>query len=125
MRLPALALALTLALAAPGAAQRAPQPAARAARDTLDRFVAAELARQHIPGASVAVVRAGKVVRAEGYGVADLEHDVPVTPQTVFKIGSVSKQFLATGIMLLAQERRLSVDDPVSKYVPGTPESWG
>jgi CubicO group peptidase (beta-lactamase class C family) len=64
------------------------------------------------------------VVDAMGYGVADLENGVPVTPSTSFKIGSVSKQFLATGIMLLAQDGRLSVDDPVSKYFPGTPEAW-
>ena len=93
-------------------------------RDTVDRFVAAEMARKHIPGVSLAVVRGGRVIKAEGYGVADLEHAVPVTPQTVFKIGSVSKQFLATGIMLLAQDGRLAVDDPITKYITGAPESW-
>jgi len=82
------------------------------------------MASRHVPGVAVAVVRAGKVIKAEGYGMADLEQTVPVTPQTVFKIGSVSKQFLATGIMLLAQDRRLSVDDPVSKFYPDAPESW-
>jgi CubicO group peptidase (beta-lactamase class C family) len=97
---------------------------AQTARDTTDRFVAAEMARLHVPGAAVAVVRGGKVVKAQGYGMADLENDVAVTPQTVFKIGSVSKQFFATGIMLLAQDGKLTVDDPVSKHVPGTPESW-
>src|SRR5437016_4866306 len=93
-----------------------PARSAATARDTMDRFVTAEMARKHIPGVSIAVVRGGKLIRADGYGVADLEHEVPVTPQTVFKIGSVSKQFLATGIMLLAQDGRLSVDDPVAKY---------
>ena len=92
--------------------------------DTVDRYVASEMARKHIPGVSLAVVRAGKVIRAQGYGVADLEHAIPVTPQTVFKIGSVSKQFLATGIMILAQDGRLAVDDPVAKHVAGAPESW-
>jgi D-alanyl-D-alanine carboxypeptidase len=95
-----------------------------AARDTVDRLVLAEMALQHVPGLSLAVVRAGKVVKAEGYGMADLEHDIPVTPRTVFKIGSVSKQFLATGILLLAQDGRLAVDDPVTKYYPGAPASW-
>jgi D-alanyl-D-alanine carboxypeptidase len=123
----ALVVALTAQIA-PLHAQPA-QPAQRArsaatARDTVDRFVAAEMTRRHIPGVSLAVVRGGKVIKAQGYGVADLEHDIPVTPQTVFKIGSVSKQFLATGIMLLAQDGRLSVDDPIAKYFAGTPESW-
>jgi CubicO group peptidase (beta-lactamase class C family) len=110
------------ALAAPLHGQAA-RPLATA-RDTVDRLVAAEMARAHIPGVSLAVVRGGKVIRAQGFGMADLEHEIPVTPQTVFKIGSVSKQFLATGIMLLAQDGRLSVDDPVAKHFPGTPESW-
>src|SRR5215204_5380316 len=92
--------------------------------DTVDRLVAAEMARKHIPGVSLAVVRAGKVIKAEGYGMADLEHGIPVTPQTVFKIGSVSKQFLATGILILAQDGRLAIDDPVAKYYAGAPESW-
>jgi CubicO group peptidase (beta-lactamase class C family) len=64
------------------------------------------------------------VIKAQGYGKADLEHEIPVTPETVFKIGSVSKQFLATGIMLLAQDGRLSVDDPIGKHIDGAPESW-
>ena len=114
---------LILALGAQSlAAQAARAPAA--ARDSVDRFIAAQMARQHIPGVALAVVRGGKVIKAVGYGVADLENDIAVTPQTVFKIGSVSKQFLATGIMLLAQDGRLSVDDPVSKYFAGTPDSW-
>src|SRR5215210_5488038 len=94
------------------------QPTASAAteRDSVDRFVAAEMARTHIPGVSLAVVRGGKVIKARGYGMADLEHEIPVTPQTVFKIGSVSKQFLAAGIMLLAQDGRVALDDPVAKY---------
>jgi D-alanyl-D-alanine carboxypeptidase len=95
-----------------------------AAADAVDKYVTAELTRRHIPGVALAIVRGGKVVKAQGYGKADLEHEIPVTPETVFKIGSVSKQFLATGIMLLAQDGRLSVDDPVGKHIDGVPESW-
>src|SRR3954470_11396380 len=94
------------------------------APDSVDRLVAAEMARTHVPGVSIAVVRGGRVIKTQGYGMADLEQQIPVTPQTVFKIGSVSKQFLAAGIMLLAQDGRLSVDDPVARHVPGAPESW-
>jgi CubicO group peptidase (beta-lactamase class C family) len=92
--------------------------------DSVDAFVAAEMARMRIPGVALAVVRAGKVVKARGYGLADVERNEPVTPETIFKIGSVSKQFLATGILLLAQDGKLSVDDPVSKHLAGTPEAW-
>ncbi|MGQ0647367.1 MAG: serine hydrolase domain-containing protein [Gemmatimonadaceae bacterium] len=109
-------------LASPLHAQTA--GASATASDSADRYVAAAMARLHIPGAALAVVRAGQVVKAQGYGMADLEHGIQVTPQTVFKIGSVSKQFLATGIMLLAQDGRLTIDDPVATYYPGAPESW-
>ena len=109
-----------LAVAVPLQAQ--PQPAASA--DTVDRYVAAELSRQHIPGMALAVLRAGKVIKAKGYGMAELENGIAVTPETVFKIGSVSKQFLATGIMLLVQDGKIGLEDPVSKYFPGTPASW-
>lgn len=121
-----LVLAFALAVVpatAQSQATRAPARAA-AARDTVDRIVAAAMASRHIPGVSLAVVRNGKVIAARGYGVADLEHGIAVTPNTVFKIASISKQFLATGIMLLAQDGKLSVDDPVSKFYPGAPESW-
>lgn len=114
----ALSLALAQATQAPPATRPPSTP------DSVDAFVAAEMARMHIPGVSLAVVRAGKVVKAKGYGFADVERNEPVTPETVFKIGSVSKQFLASGIMLLAQDGKLSVDDPVSKHLAGTPESW-
>jgi D-alanyl-D-alanine carboxypeptidase len=119
---------LTIVVAAVAcAAPPGAQPSARSSpttRDTVDRFVAARMDSLHIAGLSLAVVRAGKVVKTEGYGVADLEHGVAVTPRTVFKIGSVSKQFLATGILLLAQDGRLAVDDPVARHIPGAPASW-
>ena len=94
------------------------------ARDSVDRYVAAEMLRAHIPGVAIAVLRGGKPVKVGAYGFADLEHRVPVTTSTVFKIGSVSKQFLATGIVLLAQDGRLSFDDPIGKHFAGTPASW-
>ena len=119
------ALVLVLAAAAHSAPLRGQAASPTAiVPDTVDRLVVAEMARMHIPGVSLAVVRGGKVIKAQGYGVADLEHEIPVTPQTVFKIGSVSKQFLATGIMLLAQDGRLAVDDPVARHLSGAPESW-
>jgi D-alanyl-D-alanine carboxypeptidase len=107
-----------------GVSARSSQPVVAAAPDAVDRFIAGEMKLMHIPGLSLAVVRAGKVTKAKGYGVADLEHQIPVTPETVFKIGSVSKQFLASGIMLLAQDGRLSVDDPIAKHLSDAPESW-
>jgi CubicO group peptidase (beta-lactamase class C family) len=92
--------------------------------DKVDDYVKAEMRKQRIPGLSLAVVKEGKVVKAEGYGLANVEHNVPARPETVYKIASVSKQFIATGIMLLVQEGKIGVDDKVGKYLEGTPESW-
>src|ERR1041384_3157145 len=70
------------------------------------------------PGAAVLVVRDGQVVHRRGYGQANLEFGVPITSETVFHVASVSKQFTAYAIQLLAAEGKLSLDDPVKKYLP-------
>ncbi len=74
------------------------------------------------PGAAVAVVKDGSVIFSKGYGSANLEYDVPVTPQTIFHIASVSKQFTAFSILLLADEGKLSFDDDIRKYIPEVPD---
>lgn len=95
-----------------------------AAADPVDDIVTAELKRQGVPAASVAIVRNGKIVKAEGYGLANAELNVPATPQTVYQIGSVSKQFIAAGIMLLVQDGKMGLDDKASTYLAGTPAAW-
>lgn len=92
--------------------------------DEVDDLVKAEMQKQRIPGLSIAVVRDGKIVKAEGYGLANVELNVPATTQTVYKIGSVSKQFIAAGILLLVQENKISLDDRISKFLEGTPDAW-
>ena len=92
--------------------------------DAVDDRVAAIMKERHIPGAAVAVVKNGSVVRMKGYGVASLEFEVPVTTDTVFEIGSVSKQMTAAGIMLLVQDGKVSLDERISKYLPNTPDAW-
>jgi len=92
--------------------------------DKVDDHVKAEMLKQHIPGLSLAVIRDGKIIKAEGYGLANVELNVPATAETVYKIGSVSKQFIAAGIMLLVQENRINLDDKISKFLEGTPDTW-
>src|SRR5215471_16383305 len=92
--------------------------------DNIDDYVKAEMQKQHIAGVSVAVIKDGKIVKAEGYGFANIELNVPAKPETVYKIGSVSKQFIASGIMLLVDEGRISLDDKISKFLDGTPDTW-
>ncbi|HVG07418.1 MAG TPA: serine hydrolase domain-containing protein [Thermoanaerobaculia bacterium] len=74
------------------------------------------------PGCALAVVRDGTIVHSKGYGLASVEHGVPITPQTVFDIGSTSKQITATAILLLAQDGKLSLDDDVRKHIPEMPD---
>jgi D-alanyl-D-alanine carboxypeptidase len=90
----------------------------------VDLYVRAQMDRQHIPGLSLAVVKDGQVVYSNAYGLADVELNVPVTADTVFQIQSVTKTFTATAIMMLVEERKVGLDDAVSKYLEGTPESW-
>jgi len=74
------------------------------------------------PGCAVGVAVRGKPVLMKAYGMADLEHDIPNTPDTIFEAGSVAKQFTAMAILLLAQDGRLGLDDQVRKHVPELPE---
>src|SRR5262245_58377789 len=74
------------------------------------------------PGCAVGVGVDGAPVLTRGYGMADLEHDVQITPETIFEAGSVSKQFTAAAVLLLARDGKLSLDDPVRKYIPELPD---
>jgi serine beta-lactamase-like protein LACTB, mitochondrial len=86
------------------------------------RALVAELLRKHeLPGLSVAVARRGTVLWSEGFGMADVEHGVPVTPLTRFRAGSVSKVLTAAGVALLVEDGKLDLDAPVQRYVPGFP----
>lgn len=76
----------------------------------------------HTPGCAVGVASRGSVVLTAGYGMADLERNVPITPQTVFESGSVAKQFTAASLLLLARQGKLSLDDPLRKYLPELPD---
>jgi CubicO group peptidase (beta-lactamase class C family) len=74
------------------------------------------------PGCAAAVSLNGETVFEKAFGLAELEHTVPNTPQTIFESGSVAKQFTAAAIVLLQQDGKLSIDDPVRKYIPELPE---
>ena len=92
--------------------------------DKVDDYVKAEMQRQHIPGTSIAVLKDGKIIKVEGYGLANVELNVPARPESVYKIGSVSKQLIAAAIMILIQDGKLSLDDKISKFLEGTPDTW-
>lgn len=121
--LPAALMMGSGAVAAPPAARTAvtAQPAAAGIEQAVDRAAAKLLADRALTGMGVGVARDGKIVLLKGYGAANLEDREPVTAQTVFRIGSISKEFAAASILLLAERGRLSVDDRLSKYLPDFP----
>jgi len=90
-----------------------------ALRARVDRIASQVLEQRGIPSASIAVVRGGKVIYTQAYGLAHLNPDVKATPEMRYSIGSVSKQFTAAAILILQEQGKLSLDDAVGKYVPG------
>ncbi|HKV28430.1 MAG TPA: serine hydrolase domain-containing protein, partial [Candidatus Acidoferrales bacterium] len=97
---------------------------ATASRDKVDAYILEAMHEQQIPGLALAIVRDGKIVKAKGYGLADIELNVPVTPQTVFESGSIGKQFAATAVMMLVEEGKIGLDDKITKYFPDAPATW-
>lgn len=94
------------------------------ARDKVDEFVESQMREQHIPGLALLVAKSGKVVRAQGYGFSNVELQVPVKPETLFQSGSMGKQFTATGVMMLVEEGKIRLDDPISVYLKNGPPPW-
>ncbi len=95
-----------------------------AQKDSTDLIVAKMMKDQRITGLTLAVVKNGKVQVNKGYGLSNVEHNIPVTSETVIRLGSVSKQFFATAILKLMEEGKLSIDDPVHTFFPDAPETW-
>ncbi len=90
----------------------------------VNQFVKSEMDRQKIPGVSLAVIKDGKPVIVKGYGFANLEHQVPVKPETIFQSGSVGKQFTSFAVMLLVDEGKIGLDEKIGKYLGEVPATW-
>jgi CubicO group peptidase (beta-lactamase class C family) len=112
-----VALALALCASSQAQANRADEKASAAADEI---FV--DLTKAGSPGCALGVYRDGKIAYAKGYGLANIEEHVAITPQSVFDIGSTSKQFTATSILLLEKQGKLSVNDDVREYIPELPD---
>jgi len=108
----AIALLVTFGAPVPGKA------------DKIDDYIIAQIKRLHVPGASIAIVRDGHITKAQGYGFANLELRSPATKETVYEIGSTSKQFTATAVMMLVEEGKVRLDDTITKYFPEAPQAW-
>lgn len=96
----------------------------RAAATRVDRVIKEAMSTYKIPGVSLAVLRNGKIILLKSYGLSNVEHQIPVKPETVFQSGSIGKQFTAAAVMILAQENKLSLDDKISEYFPDAPQTW-
>lgn len=96
-----------------------------ASADVIDDFIRDSMKTRKIPGLSLAVIKDGKLVRASSYGFANLELSVPATKDTVFEIGSISKQIASQAVMLLVEDGKIKLDDPVNNYLPANaPQTW-
>src|SRR5262249_10545191 len=92
--------------------------------DSVDPDVQREMQKRQIPGLALLVVRNGEIVKSQGYGYSNVELQAPVKPETIFQSGSVGKQFTATAVMMLVEEGKLSLDDPLTKFFPDAPPAW-
>lgn len=108
-------------LLSPGLFSQAPKPAPENLPARVDAIFQ-KMDSTVSPGCALSVMKDGKIIYERGYGMADLDHNVSITPVTVFHVASMSKQFTAASILLLAQQGKLSLDDPVRKYIPELPD---
>lgn len=92
--------------------------------DEVDDFMRAEMAKRHIPGAAVLVVRDGRVLKQRAYGLANVELNVPAGEETLFQVASMTKAFTAVAVMSLAEQGKFSLDDRVRRILPRLPPSW-
>jgi CubicO group peptidase (beta-lactamase class C family) len=118
-----VAVLLAVAFFGPPLAAQVVQPTADALAE-LDRRIEAEMAENLIPGVLVGVASRGRLLHVKGYGMANVELRVPVSDSTVFEIGSISKQFVAVAAMLLVEEGRLGLDDPIHEHLADLPSEW-
>jgi CubicO group peptidase (beta-lactamase class C family) len=115
--------ALRPAVVLVGVLAAGPRAVAVEVLDEVRSFTAAAARERRIPGLAVVVMRGDDILLAEGYGVAELGHDhQPVTPATVFQLGSIGKQFLAALVLRQSEQGRLSLDDPLGRHLPGFAE---
>src|SRR5262245_15512289 len=120
-----VAVTLLALLPAPAAAQAPPAGVEQAgsaevaaAITVLDAWIAAQVERRELPGLAVGIVHDQRLLWAKGYGWADADRRVPVTPATAFRVGSISKLFTATAILQLRDAGKLRLDDPVAAHLP-------
>jgi CubicO group peptidase (beta-lactamase class C family) len=112
--------ALSLALVLPSFAHAQQS----STQDSIDVFLKNQMERRHIPALQVAIARDGKIIKNATYGVANLEHRIPATNESIFSINSITKAFVGVAVMQLAEEGKLKITDPLSVYLDSLPATW-
>lgn len=92
--------------------------------DAVDDYLRGEMKRSQIPGLTYGIIRDGKLVRSGAFGKADIELDTPMKVDNLCEIGSITKQFTAFATMMLVEQRKIGLDDTISKYLPEAKENW-
>ena len=95
-----------------------------ARQQAIDDFIKKQMSEQQITSLSIGIVKQGKIIKAQGYGIANLELNIPATKNTVYKVGSLSKQMIAAGIMCLIQTGKLNIADTITKFFKDAPAAW-
>ena len=124
MRVSLRLLALVCMLAGGAGVARARNQSEDALSAQVDEVVHTQMREQKIPGVSLGVMRDGKIIKATGYGLANVELNAPVTPQSAFHTESVGKTFTAVGVMILLEEGKVGLDDKITRYLPESPKEW-
>lgn len=94
------------------------------ASEKTNEYIRLMMLKKHIPGLSVAVLKEGKILKIQNYGLANIETHLAATSQTVYKIGSLSKQFIAAAMMMLQQRGKIDLNSPISMYLDSLPPTW-
>jgi D-alanyl-D-alanine carboxypeptidase len=90
----------------------------------IDSFIVTTMETEHIPGLSVAVVKDNKLLLSKGYGLSNLEHHINASEKTMYGIASISKTFTAIAVLILVEEKRISLNDTIGKFFPNIPDLW-
>lgn len=120
IRITELSLLIALLTISQPALSQSPAPT-----DDFDRYILEQMEEVGIPGATVVVSHRGEILKSRGYGLANVEWEVPASPETVYEIASVNKLFTALAAMILVEEGALDLDAPITRYIEGVPESHG
>jgi CubicO group peptidase (beta-lactamase class C family) len=94
------------------------------AQDAIDKYIQTQMGKEKIMSLAVGIIKNGEIIKAKGYGIANLEHSIATSENTVYKLGSVSKQFIATAIMKMVEDGKLTLQDPVNKFFKDAPNHW-